>query len=93
VIEVSANNNTQTSGTTPGCTDSQPTINVCLRRETHRRLSAYKNYNPLSNKTFDEAVNEILDTVEFPEADAFENIAFPTMSYTGDQEFPSPNEK
>jgi hypothetical protein len=55
-------------------------------------LTAYKNYNPLANKTFDEAVNEILDSVGFPEADVFENPAFPVLSYTGDQPFSMPGD-
>lgn len=90
---MSATNDSQTAVTTPVCDESRATINVCLRRETHRRLTAYKNLNPLASKTFDKAVNDILDAVEFPEADAFENLAFPVMSYTGDQDFPSPNEE
>jgi hypothetical protein len=92
VIEVSAKNTTPTTGTATDCDEPRTTINVCLHRNTHTRLTAYKNYNPLANKTFDEAVNEILDSVGFPEADVFENPAFPVLSYTGDQPFSMPGD-
>lgn len=90
---MSANNTTPTTGIASDCDEPRTTINVCLHRNTHTRLTAYKNFNPLASKTFDEAVNEILDALDFPEAAAFENPMFPALSYTGDQAYPNPSDE
>lgn len=92
MIEVSSNN-ISTTGPDSDCDEPQTTINVCLHRETHARLTAYKNFNPLASKTFDEAINEALDAISFPEADAFENPTFPALSYTGDGELSIPTDE
>ena len=54
--------------------DPETTINVCLHRDTHTRLTAYKNDNPLIEKSYDEAINEILPEHRHVDglADAFE---------------------
>ncbi|WP_254824935.1 hypothetical protein [Haloglomus halophilum] len=62
------------------CDAPSAKINVCLRRETHARLTAYKNLNPFVVKTFDEAVTELLDTIEFPDPDEFESVFVPSMT-------------
>jgi hypothetical protein len=61
--------------TTSDNTDRDPetTINVCLHRDTHTRLTAYKNDNPLIEKSYDEAINEILEKIDFPQAEMIEN--------------------
>lgn len=79
---MSAKDSTGTSSTADtGCDDPTKTINVCLHKGTHTRLTAYKNYNPVQRKTFDQAVNEILDEIEFPESDEFESKYIPSMSF------------
>lgn len=87
---MSSKNTPQTTGIDSDCDELRETINVCLHRETHTRLTAYKNFNPLASKTFDEAVNEILDSLGFPDADSFENPAFPMLSFTDGEEFQIP---
>ncbi|QLC35651.1 hypothetical protein EFA46_015435 (plasmid) [Halarchaeum sp. CBA1220] len=61
-------------------TASTATINVCLRRDTHTRLTAFKNFDPFVHRTFDEAVTELLDTIEFPTPDEFESKYIPSMT-------------
>lgn len=60
--------------------DPETTINVCLHRDTHTRLTAYKNDNPLIEKSYDEAINEILEKIDFPQAEMIENKYLPSMS-------------
>jgi len=43
-------------------------------------LTAYKNDNPLIEKSYDEAINEILEKIDFPQAEKIENKYLPSMS-------------
>lgn len=56
-------------------------VNVALRRNTHTRLTAFKNYNPLIQRSFDEAINEALDTIDFPQAEEIENVHIPALPF------------
>jgi hypothetical protein len=42
---------------------------IPVRESTRDRLRAFRNRNPLDRKTYDEAVNELLDQVEFATAE------------------------
>lgn len=67
---MSANSNSEDSASpkseSPNVYKTAPVLS-----ETHKRLTAFKKGNlpPLSEKSFDEAVNDLLDAVGFPEAD------------------------
>jgi hypothetical protein len=80
VIAVSTSDSKPASSDDSTDRDPETTINVCLHRDTHTRLTAYKNYNPLNHKTFDTAVNEILDEIDFPEADEIGSMFLPSMT-------------
>ncbi|WP_251344547.1 hypothetical protein [Haloplanus halophilus] len=77
---MSTTNSNGSSSLDSECDGPSTKINVCLRRETHARLTAYKNFNPFVDKTFDEAVTELLDTIEFPEPDEFESVYIPSIT-------------
>ena len=91
-----------TADTDTDCNEPEKPINISLQRDTHARVTAYKHLTAhkrpriskmrrsTRRKTFDEAVNELLDSVGFPEADAFENPEFPILPDTDDQTFLTP---
>jgi hypothetical protein len=60
--------------------DPETATNVALYSPAKTRLTAYKNDNPLKKMTFDEAVNELLDEIGFPQAEEIENKYLPSMS-------------
>ena len=85
VVEVSsteANNISNPDSTVNNEESDKPPINVSLHQETHTRLLAYKNADILNKKTFNEAVEEILDKVGIPDADEIECKYAPSMSLT-----------
>lgn len=71
-------------GNSAECDDPKTRVNIALHTETHVRLTAYKNFNPLMNKTFDEAVGELLDAIEFPQPDQFESQFVPSLTLVDD---------
>lgn len=82
MIEVSStesNNLSNPDGTVIDEESADP-INVSLHQETHTRLLAYKNADLLNKKTFNEAVEEILDKVGVPDAEEIECKYAPSMS-------------
>ena len=91
-----------TTGTAADHNKPEKPINISLHRDTHARITAYKRLtahkrprisktrHPTRRKAFDEAINELLDSVGFPEADAFENPEFPILPDTDDQTFSMP---
>lgn len=84
MIEVSSTEGNEISN--PSRTDddaesSGSPINVSLHQDTHTRLLAYKNADLLNKKTFNEAVEEILDKVGVPDADKIENRHAPSMAF------------
>jgi hypothetical protein len=80
VTEVYTTDSNDSASLDSECDAPSAKINVCLRRETHARLTAYKNYNPFVDKTFDEAVTDLLDTIEFPDPDEFESVFVPSIN-------------
>ena len=58
--------------------------NVALHECTYARLTAFKNHNPLVDKSFDAAINEVLDAIEFPQADEIENMYLPNVEFGSD---------
>ena len=58
--------------------------NVALHGCTYARLTAFKNQNPLVDKSFDAAINEVLDAIDFPQADEIENISLPNVEFGSD---------
>jgi hypothetical protein len=58
--------------------------NVALHECTYARLTAFKNQNPLVDKSFDAAINEVLDAIDFPQADEIENMYLPNIKFSSD---------
>jgi len=53
--------------------------NVALHECTYARLTAFKNQNPLVDKSFDAAINEVLDAIDFPQSGEIENMYLPNI--------------
>lgn len=69
------------AATPPTSPDKPERINVALHPDTHKRLMAVKNNVPLQKRTFNDAVNDILNVIDFPAADEIENAHFPNFSF------------
>lgn len=63
------------------CASATTYKNVALHECTYARLTAFKNLNPLVDKSFDAALNEVLDAIEFPQADEIENMYMPNVEF------------
>lgn len=72
------------------CASATTYKNVALHECTYARLTAFKNLNPLVDKSFDAALNEVLDAIEFPQADEIENMYLPNVEFG--QKKPAPPE-
>jgi len=66
------------------CASATTYKNVALHECTYARLTAFKNQNPLVDKSFDAALNEVLDAIEFPQADEIENMYLPNVEFGSD---------
>jgi len=58
--------------------------NVALHECTYARLTAFKNLHPLVDKSFDTALNDALDAIEFPQADEIESMYLPNVEFGSD---------
>jgi hypothetical protein len=51
--------------------------NIPLKPDTYARMTAFKHRNPLVNRSYDEALNEILDSMKFPQSEELQSPHLP----------------
>jgi len=51
--------------------------NIPLKPNTYARMTAFKHRNPLVNRSYDEALNEILDSMKFPQSEELQSPHLP----------------